>query len=45
MQGESAEQQMRGDFQKSGGRGDAESVDTMLEFNSLQYNMWPDLTV
>jgi hypothetical protein len=45
MQGESSEGQMRADFQKEGGRGDQDSVDTMLEFNSLQYNMWPDLTV
>jgi len=44
MQGESAERQMRNDTQRQGA-GDQDSVDTMLEFNSLQYNMWPDLTV
>jgi hypothetical protein len=45
MQGESSEQQIRNDLRKSNSSGAGETVDTMLEFNSLQYNMWPDLTV
>jgi len=45
MQGESSEQQIRNDLRKSQTTGTGETVDTMLEFNSLQYNMWPDLTV
>lgn len=32
------------EVEKKGGNKN-ESVDTMLEFNALQYNMWPDLTV
>lgn len=45
MQGESSEQQLRNDLRKQNSSGAGETVDTMLEFNSLQYNMWPDLTV
>ena len=45
MQGESDQNAMQAQQKNKRGEGKGQSVDTMLEFNALQYNMWPDLTV
>lgn len=46
MQAQSTQQENDFEQKNKGTKGkNNESVDTMLEFNALQYNMWPDLTV